>query len=532
MKIDLSSVPNKPGCYLWKDKDNNIIYVGKAKKLRNRMSQYFRDDVNPKTKLLVKNIDSFDYVLTENDSSSLITELNLINKYSPKYNIKLKQTKSYPYIKLSNNPLKIEIKRKYKKDVNSKYFGPFPEGFGPGKILKLLESIYPIGKCLGKNNNLPCINYQLGLCLGYCFKNKEELLKEEKLIFQNVSKFLKGNVSEVQDFIIKRIETYSEKQMFEQAMKINSMIPIIERYKENQKIIFEDEKDRDIIGFYYDDGVLSVAISYIRYGKLLTTHKELISIYVSPFEDSLIQFLQNYYLQNYIPHEIITNLPIENFDLEEIRRKIINPQKGIKLKLLNLAFEQSKLKYESEKEIFELKIKKKQNAITNLKEILKLSSLNNVEMVDISNLNGKHQVGAVVSFKDFSPNKDLYRKYSLEDGNDDYKNIYEVTYRHFRRKMLEKIEFPDLYIVDGKNQIKSAKKALDDLKITKTNIIGLVKNKKHDTHAIITHDNEVIVLPERSELYLLLGEIQDEVHRFAIEYHRNKKTKELIKING
>ncbi len=533
MKIDLSNVPQKTGCYIWKDINDNVIYVGKAKNLKKRMSQYFLENTNNKTKLLVKNINSFEYVLTENESSALILELNLINKFNPKYNIKLKQIKNYPYIKISKSPLKVELSKNFKKQRDVKYFGPFPEGFGPGKIKKLIESIFPVNKCLSKNKKekKPCLNYEINLCIGYCVEDDEKKLKElEEINFKKVENFLKGNINEVKKLIKNIIDEYSKRKMFEQAMHLNSLLPILEKYKEKQISIFNDEKNIDIIGTFYQDNILSISITYIRFGKQLLTTKKLITIYDLDYKDSLSNYLNDYYYNNFVPSEIITDIIFEkNSLLLEIKEIIKNPKIGKKNELLNLTNEYAKINYETNKDFFELKLKNKNKAVDKLKEMLGIKNLKLIEMIDISNLNGKFQVGSITSFDNFYPNKNYYRRYSLDENEiqNDYQSIYDVTYRHFRRKLMEKNPLPNLFIVDGKNQISNAIQAIEDLNIKNIQVIGLIKNKKHDTSSIIKNNKEIIEILD-NEVYLLLGKIQDETHRFTIEYFRNKKNKEMF----
>ncbi len=367
--------------------------------------------------------------------------------------------------------------------------------------------------------------------IGYCFENDKEKLKElEEINFKKVENFLKGNISEVKSIIKKMIDEYSDKKMFEQSMHLNSLIPILEKYKEKQISIFNDEKNIDIVGTYYDDSVLSISITYIRFGKQLLTTKKLITVYDLDYIDSISNYLNDYYYDNFIPDEIITNVEFDKSDLLlEIRDIIKKPKIGKKNELLNLTNEYAKINYENNKNFFEIKLKNKNRAIEELKKILNIKNLKLIEMIDISNLNGKYQVGSITSFNDFNPNKNLYRRYSLENNNvqNDYKSIYDVTYRHFRRKLLEKKPLPNLFIVDGKNQISNAIQALNDLNINSTRVIGLVKNKKHDTNSIIKDNKEVIEILD-NEIYLLLGKIQDETHRFTIEYFRNKKSKEIF----
>ncbi|BDV02533.1 MAG: UvrABC system protein C [Candidatus Hepatoplasma vulgare] len=523
--INLSNVPNKPGCYLWKDESGEIIYVGKAKKLRNRMKQYFNLNQNPKTKMLVKHISDFEYVLVPSEIDALLVELNLINKYSPKYNIKLKETKTYPYLLFKKEPtLKLEITKNIKNKKLGQYFGPFPEGFGPKKIKKLVESIYPIGKCLNPNSGKPCLNYQLGLCPGYCLG---EVSKEKiNSIFNDVKKLLTGDVNDAIKKVNEKIEEFSNHKMFEQAQELYDKIPLLKNYSEKQHSYFKDNKHRDIVTYVHNDDFISIAISHIRFGKLINTSKFLLKVFEENYEEVFLQHIVNYYQKNLLPNELIVekNLELENF----LKVKVIIPEKGIKKDLLILAREQAIIKLNAEKEELLLKIERREKAIKDLKETLKLKNIKEIELVDISHFQGKNQIGVVVNFNEFLPDKDKYRKYNLDEENDDYRHIYEVTYRHFRRKIMYKIKTPNLFIVDGKAQIKYAKKALDELNIKGITLIGLIKDKKHNTSGIITIENKKISLNQKNDLYILLGFMQDEVHRFAIKSFR-EKNKKLIK---
>lgn len=526
INIDLKNVPNKPGCYLWKDITGEVIYVGKAKRLKSRMKQYFTLNQNPKTSMLVKHITDFEYVLVPSEVDALIVELNLINKYSPKYNIKLKETKTYPYLLLKKYPmLRLEITKNLKKNPGGKYFGPFPEGFGPKKVLKLVESIYPVGKCLKPYSGEECLNYQLGICPGYCIGD----VNEEKIdrIYNDVKNFLSGDVNKTIKKIELRINDFSSRKMYEQAKEFYNKLFLVRHYKEKQKSYFNDQKHRDFISYNANDGFISIAISHVRFGKLINTTKIMFKVFDLDYRNAFMQYIINYYNTHLIPHEII--LKKEYGFNKYMRANFIIPKKGTKKELLEIANEQSLLKLSEEREELALKIKRREKGIRDLRQLLQLQSLKEIELVDISHFAGKNQLGVVVNFDNFLPEKNKYRKYNLDEENDDYRHIYEVTYRHFRRKLLEKDRLPNLFIVDGKFQIKYAKQALKELNINDVKVIGLFKDGRHNTVGIITEKLEKIKFGENRDLYILLGYMQDEVHRFAIRGQREKSAKDIFK---
>ncbi len=537
-KVDLSNVPESPGCYLWKDIDGEVIYVGKAKNLKKRMNQYFANNVSLKTNLLVKNIDSFDYIVVPTEQDSLLTELSLIKKYKPKYNIKLKQTNSYPYIKLSKSPLQIEVIREIRnkeKGRNVKYFGPFPSGYNPFKVKQIVESTFKIGKCLNPKSNKPCLNYQIGICPGYCINNIS--LEYEDETFKKVNNFFLGSVNETIKIIEDKIKNYSEKLLFEEAKKMHESIKIISSYRENQKVIFENQKlNLDIIGFFKKDNVVSIYIYFIRGGNLINTESLIFNDFEIDNKITFINFLNRYYLNKYIPNEIVISESLlselgESYkDDLSIELKIKSSKKGKIKSLVDFVSEQANKNYDLEGNILREKKLRVEENIKQLKEISNIKKVNLIEAVDISNIQGSSHVGAVVSFLNFEPNKSGYRKYSIEkEHQDDFGSIYEVTYRHFRRKLINKDELPEIYLVDGKYQVNYAFKALEELGLENSvKVLGLVKNKKHSIEYIFDKDLKRIELKDKNDLKLLLGNIQDEVHRFVIKYHKEKRLGKLF----
>lgn len=531
-KDQLKNVPNTPGCYLWKDDKGFVIYVGKAKKLKNRMMQYLDPkDIQLKTRLLVKQIADFDYMLVKNEMESLILELELIKKYNPKYNIRLKNQRSYPYILFTKEPMfKLELTNEVKKNKkNLKYFGPFPDGYSANKIKKIIESIYPVSKCLNPNSGKPCLNYQMGICPGYCFKDKKDIDIEK--IIKEVENFFKGNDYQLKKIIHQKIDIYTEKEMYEQAQELYNLLPILEKYHQKQKILFNDNISRDVLNFYYKDDILAIVILNIRYGKLISKITEVISIKKINYqniENLIEQYLYHYYQKNLIPSILVA--PFKTGVLKLINfKKVIIPKQGRLKSILNLAKKEAQELYKQ----LEIEVNQKENNLKKAQEeltkILKIDNFTMIELCDISNLSGQNQVGVVVNFLNFQKNSKMYRKYILDEFQNDYQAIYEVTYRHFRQKLIKKENFPSLYIVDGKYQLDSAKKALKELNLLeKVKVIGLIKDKKHDTGKIIVEKNQEYEIEKNSAIYLLLGSFQDEVHRFAITFYRKKQQNKLF----
>lgn len=536
-KINLNSVPEKPGCYLWKDINNEVIYVGKAINLKNRMSQYFnlKYDNFPKTKILVQQIFDYEYKVVENEREALLLELNLIKKYNPKFNIRLHDVATYPYLCLTKKPkTKLDIAYKYKKSDNLKCYGPFPEGFGPNRMKKLLESLYPINKCLGDNNKnkqqKPCLNYQIDLCLGYCFKSQNEISKKQNKLFNDINNILSGETDLLKKQIIKKIDFYSKQKMYEESSKLYKSLELIEKYKQQQLIYLENNESIDLISWAYKNNVLSITFFYIRNGVLVDTKNKLLNSFTFDFYETVINYLNNYYQNNFIPDciyldDIENNLTEKNFLFSF--QTLLNDDKKI---LMNKVREEAKnfLKYEGD--IFVLKYDQENEVKSIFKKILKVNNIHHIEMIDISNHQGKNQVGVIASFKDLSPNYSEFRFYNLDDKQDDYASTYEVTYRHFRQKLLKKLPIPNIFLVDGKYQINYAKKALDDLNIKDVDLFGLIKNKKHETSSLIDLKNHFYNIND-DKILLKLKQMQEQTHSYAIKKFRNKKERDIFQ-NG
>lgn len=526
IKEKLKIVPNLPGCYLMKDKFNNIIYVGKAKNLSNRLKSYFTGSHNLKTTLLVSNIFDFEFVVTKTELESLILELNLIKEHDPKYNIKLTDDKTYPFIEITNELYpKVTIVRK-KKTKNAKMFGPYPNVLAARNTVKLINRIYPFRKCY-KLPKKTCLYYHLNQCLAPCvFKDVDY-----SNYIKKVTKFLNGNNSEILEDLKKEMEVHSNNLEYEKAIEIRDIINSINQTTEKQNIILNDIINRDIIGFYYDQDDISIQIFFMRHGSIVQTHKEIIG-YISDPISEISNYISMFYLNqnNIIPKEVFTK-DLDNEILSKlINTKFITPKIGDKKKLLDLAFDNAKIELETNKELYRNKLEKIISGVDSLKELLNLEDLRRIECFDNSHIFGANNVSAMICYINGRPSKKDYRKYIIKsvENIDDYKSFEEVIYRRYYKVLLENLELPNLIIIDGGlGQVNVALKIINSLNLN-IPIIGLKKNNKHQTYSIIYNNNE-IVLSSKMPYYKLLLEIQEEVHRFAISFHRNKRGNEFLK---
>ncbi len=523
----LKLVPELPGCYLWKNKDNQVIYVGKAKNLRKRMQSYFRNDNSPKTQMLVKNIASFDIETTPSEIDALLLEINLINKHDPKYNIKIKNSFLPSYIEINfDNQQVARVTKRFKKQKNSYFFGPFPDGYSGYKLTKILNEVFPFSKCLAPNSGKPCLNYELGQCLGQCFR---KITQEEKDMYLAKAKaFLNGNTKEVEELIIQKIEKFSKIHNFESAIKFKEYLHTISNIKEKQNIVFTDSLNRDYASFFNDDNLISISISNIRFGNFIGTTNYLFEIKNEEPNNFFEKFIFEYYSKNIKPDVLYVHE--ESLMLSNVLEcKVESAKTGKNYELLNNSQTHAKEKLLLDKKEFELKLARKKQSFDDLMKSIQLSKLNEIELMDISSFAGENQVGVVINYNNGDFDKNKYRKYIIEttDKQDDYQSMYEVAYRHFRNKLLNKENMPDLLIVDGKYQVKNVLKAISELKLN-VKVIGVVKDDKHAASAIIDSELKIINLNKRTGLWELIYLLQEEVHRFAISFARNKKSKELF----
>ena len=524
----LSLVPHQPGCYLMKDKNGIIIYVGKSKNLKNRLTSYFKSSHTGKTAMLVRDIVDFEYILTSTELEALLLEINLIKKHDPKYNILLRDDKTYPYIEVTNESVfRILVVRNpnIKKSRNTKLFGPFPNVTAARKVVDLINRIYPLRKCRTYEKK-ECLYYHIHECLGYCTKKvSEDVMKEMR---NEIISFLNGNHAIVTNKLKKMMEDASLKLQYEKALEYKELLDYITVTLEKQKVELDDNLDRDIIGYYVKNGYLSMQILFIRGGKLLDQKQDLFPM-VDEVEEEITTYLSKFYDKHKIkPHEVIVP-DIVNVDMlsKAFDLKFIVPIKGKKMKMLNLAFTNAKNYLNEQITLVERDEAKTIGAIHELESLLNIESIRRIELFDNSNLFGDFNVSGMVVFIDGKPAKNEYRKFKItKDVNDDYGTMREVIYRRYFRVLKEHLTMPDLIIVDGgMGQLNVAREVLDSLNL-KIPTAGLKKNDKHNTSELVgLYPIRPIEIDRQSSLFLLLTKMQDEVHNYTISYHRQIRSK-------
>lgn len=529
-KEKLSLVPHKPGSYQMKNSDGVIIYVGKAKDLKKRLSSYFRGTHTGKTAKMISEIADFTYIVASSELEAFIIEINLIKKYDPKYNILLKDDKTYPYIEYIKNPypkLKVSRYTNIKKSENKKLFGPYPNAYAARKIVNLLNRIYPLKKCDSMPKEV-CLYYHIGQCLGYCTKNYDHSKLEE--MEKEILSFLNGNENVLKNRLLKKIEECSNNLNFEMALELKKDLDYVEIVLTKQKVELHDLVNRDILGYYLNNGYVSAQIFFIRNGKLVGGHNDIFPI-VGELKEEIEEYLIKFYARHEIPKEIF----LDELCDKELLSNMLNttfttPLKGKKKELLDMAFMNAKINLDNEMTLIEKDEERTEKANEELRELLNLKHLNRIDLFDNSNLFGDFSVSAMVVFKNGVPAKKEYRKFKISiDKNDDYNTMKEVLYRRYYRMLLEHLEKPDLIIVDGGiNQINACKEIMQMLNLD-IKICGLRKNDKHMTNDLIDGDTlEEIPLVKTSNVFHYLTRMQDEVHRFTINYHRQIRSKGSI----
>ena len=524
-KEKLSLVPTKPGSYQMKNKDGVIIYVGKAKNLQRRLRSYFTRTVTGKTKMLVEDIDDFEYIVTSSELESLILEITLIKKYDPKYNILLRDDKSYPYIELTNDKyptLKIVRNVKKKKNKNHLY-GPYPNVQAARKTVNMINRIYPFRKCETLKKEL-CLYYHINECLGYCCKKvDEEIIENMK---KEIISFLKGDAEIISKKIEEEMQKASESMNYEKALELKKMLDDINTTLKKQKIDLNKNYNFDLVNYYYENNYLSIEIFFIRQGLLFGRHNEIITS-IGDIENEVIEYLIKFYEKGILPNELVIPEEIDSNLLKDFFNiKVTIPQKGKLKNLLDLGRENAKEQMDLEKETLKRDDDERIKALEELKNLLGLEKLHRMESFDNSHLFGTFYVGGMVVFDDFLPNKDLYRKYKISsEAKDDLGAMHEVLYRRYYKTLMGEAYTPDLIVMDGGAlQVNAAKEVLESLNL-KIPIIGLAKDNNHRTSYIINENLERLDVDKESKLFLFLTRIQDEVHRYAITYHRNIKAK-------
>ena len=521
----LELIPENPGCYLYKDNIGEIIYVGKAKNLKNRVKSYFTGTHNKKTQTLVSKIEDLEYIIVNSEKEALLLENNLIKKYRPYFNIRLKDDKSYPYLMITKEEHpRLIMTRKYKKNNKNIYFGPYVDIKSAAEVKKILDKIYPLRKC-NPVEKRPCMYYQIGECIGPCAKKITS--EDYKVQISKIKSFLTGNTKEILTDLKNKMQNHIKNLEFEAAGQIHSFIRSIEVSVQNQVVSDSNNVDRDYIGFTFNNDYICIQIFLSRLGNIIERKVEYFNLYDSP-EQILYSYLMQYYSINKLPKEIYIDQIDEDLLSYVVDCKVIIPKRGNHRKILDTVKENASHYLNNNLAIEELKERKLQVTLNNIAEKLGVSSINSIDAFDNSNIMGIDAVSVKVNFTNGKKNTYNYRKFKIDEsiGINDVQTMKEVLYRNYKDKKTN----TELLIVDGgKNHLNVAIDVVHNtLGLTQIKIIGLVKNDKHITEYIITDDYEIIEFPKTSSEYLFLKQIQDEVHRFAITYHRATKTKNMF----
>lgn len=527
IKAKLELLPDSPGCYLHKDKNGTIIYVGKAKNLKNRVRSYFRGSHDTKTELLVSEIVDFEFIVTESNIEALLLEINLIQENMPKYNIMLKDDKSYPFIKITREKFpRLLITRQVKKD-GSQYFGPYPDVGAANEIKHLLDRIFPLRKCHVLPNKV-CLYYHMHQCLAPCVFDVNP--SEYASMLDEITKFLNGGEDKIVKALDEKMHAAAAAFEFEKAAEYRDLVKAIGTLRTKQRVMNQDLQDRDVFGYAVDKGWMCVQVFFVRQGKLIQRDVNLFPYYNDADEDFLT-YIGQFYKENahFIPKEIF--IP-SDIDLESVKAltqtKVYQPSRGEKKQLVNLATKNARVSLQQKFDLAEKSIEKTRGAVENLGTLMNIPTPHRIESFDNSNIMGTSPVSAMVVFVDGKPSKKDYRKFKIKTvvGPDDYASMREVILRRYSRAIKEDGVLPDLIIMDGGvGQINAAKEILDNLGLD-IPIAGLAKNDKHQTQGLLFGEPlEIVPLSRQSQEFFLLQRIQDEVHRFAITFHRQVRSK-------
>ena len=524
----LELLPTSPGCYIHKDKNGTIIYVGKAKNLRNRVRSYFRGSHDTKTEALVSEIEDFEFIVTESNIEALLLEINLIKENQPKYNIMLKDDKSYPFIKITNETYpRLIITRQVKKD-GGLYFGPYPDVGAANEIKRLLDRLFPFRKCTNPPEKV-CFYYHLGQCKAHTICQVDSQYFKE--LAQEVAAFLKGQDDQIIEDLRGKMAGAAQAMEFEKAAEYRDLIQSIGTLRTKQRVMAKDLQNRDVFGYYVDKGWMCVQVFFVRQGKLIERDVNLFPYYNDPDEDFLTYIGQFYQEKSHLkPNEILIPADI---DEEAVRAmvdtKVLKPQRGEKKQLVNLAIKNARVSLQQKFDLLEKSIEKTQGAIENLGQLLNIPTPVRIESFDNSNIMGTSPVSAMVVFVNGKPSKKDYRKYKIKTvvGPDDYASMREVIKRRYSRVIRDGLTPPDLIVIDGgQGQVNVAKEVIQDQLGLDIPIAGLQKNDKHQTHELLFGDPlQVVELSRNSQEFFLLQRIQDEVHRFAITFHRQLRSR-------
>ena len=524
----LELLPTSPGCYIHKDKNGTIIYVGKAKNLRNRVRSYFRGSHDTKTEALVSEIEDFEFIVTESNIEALLLEINLIKENKPKYNIMLKDDKSYPFIKITNETYpRLIITRQVKKD-GGLYFCPYPDVGAANEIKRLLDRLFPFRKCTNPPEKV-CFYYHLGQCKAHTICQVDSQYFKD--LAQEVAAFLKGLDDQIIEDLRGKMAGAAQAMEFEKAAEYRDLIQSIGTLRTKQRVMAKDLQNRDVFGYYVDKGWMCVQVFFVRQGKLIERDVNLFPYYNDPDEDFLTYIGQFYQEKSHLkPNEILIPADI---DEEAVRAmvdtKVLKPQRGEKKQLVNLAIKNARVSLQQKFDLLEKSIEKTQGAIENLGQLLNIPTPVRIESFDNSNIMGTSPVSAMVVFVNGKTSKKDYRKYKIKTvvGPDDYASMREVIKRRYSRVIRDGLTPPDLIVIDGgQGQVNVAKEVIQDQLGLDIPIAGLQKNDKHQTHELLFGDPlQVVELSRNSQEFFLLQRIQDEVHRFAITFHRQLRSK-------
>lgn len=552
---ELKKLPDSPGVYMHKDALGTIIYVGKAISLKNRVRQYFQKSYqnDPKVRALVSNIAEFDYITCATEIEALILECNLIKKYMPKYNVLMKDDKTYPYIKIT---IKEEFPRVIKTRLlerdGNKYFGPYIDATAVNRIVDLINQMYPLKKCTTlkfSENHRPCLNYHINSCIGPCINMN---CKKEYLAYiDEIIEFLNGKDKAIKDYLMGKLEIASAELKYEEAARYRDFINSVVSLSETQRVTMTADRDMDILLPLKTQNNTMIALFKVREGKL--SGRETIDIndeIGSEYDELMVSFIKQYYTKYaFIPPEILLGREIAESELIEkllssYGRKITItvPKRGAKKALLEMVRNDSLHLINSVDDRIREKEEKKNKLRNELIKVIEKTGINSriekeelrIESYDISNTNGMDSVGAMVVYEGFKPIKNDYRKFKIKtvEGPDDYGSLQEVIYRRLKRALDNSEGFtklPDLIMMDGgQGQVNAALSVIKALKL-EIAVVGLAKDDKHRTRAIVFSNGEEIALKENPFLFKYAGRIQEEVHRFAITYHRGLRGKSIKK---
>lgn len=531
IKAKLEILPDEPGCYLMKDRQGTIIYVGKAKVLKNRVRSYFTGSHDGKTARLVSEIEDFEYIVTSSDLEALILELNLIKLHDPKYNIKLTDDKTYPYIKITNerHPRLITT-RKIKRD-KAKYFGPYPNSYAANETKKLLDRLYPLRKCTQMPSQV-CLYYHLGQCIAPCVKDIEKKVYDDMI--NQISKFLNGGVDEIKDELQQKMLDAAENLEFERAKEFRDLITHIDSIMEKQKMVSDDLTNRDVFGYAVEKGWMCVQVFFVRQGKLIERDVTIFPIYNEP-EEEFLTFVGHFYEQanHLLPKEIFVPNTIDETILQSLlNTKVIIPKRGTKKELVDLAMKNANIAVHEKFQLIERQEERTVGACEALAQAMDIPIPLRIEAFDNSHMHGTDPVSAMVVFIDGKPAKKEYRKYKTREAakHDDYGAMAEVIRRRYTRVLRENLALPDLIVIDGgKGQMEVAREVIEDELGLSIPIAGLAKDDKHNTSQLLFGSPpEVVPLKRTSDGFYLLQRIQDEVHRFAITFLRQQQQTNAI----